>query len=83
MPWGPGAGVGGTGFGLLPLLLTLVALAVVLVGTVYVLRRMGTDDDAGADAVDVLRRRYARGEVDDDEFERRRARLDGGKPVDT
>lgn len=74
---GPGGGMGtwGTGFGLWPLL-WLVALLVVLVVVGYVILRWhgrgGTDR-----AVGELRQRYASGEIDADEFERRRRRLEG------
>lgn len=37
------------------------------------------DPGTGQSAVDVLRERYARGEIDDDEFERRLAKLESGK----
>jgi putative membrane protein len=78
MPWG----TGGTGSGLLWWLLVLAFLVAVVAAVVVLLRRVRVGDGGDADdgALDVLRRRYARGEVDDEEFERRRARLEGQPP---
>lgn len=75
MPWS----VWGVGGGLFPTLVGLVLLIVLVVGVVSLLssRRMREPGD-DTDALGVLRRRYARGEIDDEEFERRRGRLDGG-----
>jgi putative membrane protein len=42
---------------------------------VYFIRRRPTHLDAGLEAEDVLAERYARGEIDDDEYRRRRAVL--------
>lgn len=74
-PGGGGMGNLGTGFGLWPLL-WMVALVVILVIVGYVILRWygreGTDR-----AVRALRRRYAKGEIDADEFERRLRRLKG------
>jgi putative membrane protein len=56
----------------------LLLLAVPLVAIAYVLRsREDTDTDGpgGDDALAVLRRRYAEGDIDDDEFENRRRQL--------
>jgi putative membrane protein len=77
MPWG----AGGTGLGLLWWILTLALLVAVVAAVAVLLLRLrggGTGAEPGTDALDVLRRRYARGEIDDDEFDRRRTRLDGG-----
>ena len=38
-----------------------------------------SDTGTGQSATDVLRERYARGEIDEDEFERRRAKLEARK----
>ncbi len=38
-----------------------------------------SDTGKGQSAMDVLRERYARGEIDEDEFERRRGKLEGRK----
>jgi putative membrane protein len=59
-------------------LIGLLVLAVGLVGTGYLLSRLVRDsehrEDAG-EAMAILRRRYASGEIDDEEFERRASRL--------
>jgi putative membrane protein len=64
----------------------VVALALLVGGASLLLRlrereetRDARDVDADEGAVSVLRARYARGEIDDDEFDRRRARLEGGR----
>ncbi|WP_327051716.1 SHOCT domain-containing protein [Halomicrococcus gelatinilyticus] len=90
---GTHGGVGGwmgDGTGLLWLL--AVGLLLVVVGLVLYAAlsgRSGSDRDGRPgnrteDAMAVLRRRYAQGEIDEDEFERRRARLetDGGRATD-
>lgn len=61
------------GMGLVGQLLVLT----VLVGGGILLVRALRGDRAGDDALDELRRSYARGDIDDEEFDRRRARLEG------
>jgi putative membrane protein len=68
---GPGFGMGG-GW-LLVLLLTLLLVGVA--AALYLTIREG--DDGAADALAVLRERYAAGDLDEEEFERRRERLTG------
>ncbi|MFB6353553.1 MAG: SHOCT domain-containing protein [Halobacteriales archaeon] len=69
--WGMGgSGLWGLGF-LWPLLLVGIALAV---GYVLVSRSAGTRDDR---ALDVLRERYARGELSEEEYASRREALQG------
>ena len=66
--WGSmGMGTGWWGF------LTFLAVVLLVVGAVALLTRQGTfgEDDAIAE----LRRAYARGDLTDEEYERRRARL--------
>lgn len=86
--WGGGAGWGGMGGGMMgsggawglgflwPLLWLLVFAAIVL-GGVYLFTQMRPADGAGGSngAMELLRERYARGEVSDEEFEERSARL--------
>jgi putative membrane protein len=64
-----GFGVGGWWLGLLFALLVVV----VVVAALYLTSREGGEDGALA----VLRERYAAGDVDEEEFERRRERLTG------
>lgn len=75
MPWG---GTGGAGFGLLWWLVLLAVALALLVGVVSLVRRLDASAATEQDAVAVLRARYASGEIDDEEFDRRRRRLDGG-----
>jgi len=90
---GTHGGVGGwmgAGTGLLWLL--AVGLLLVVVGLVLYAAlsgrsrgdRDGRPGNRAEDAMAVLRRRYAQGEIDEDEFERRRARLetDGGRATE-
>jgi len=86
---GIGGGMG-TGTGLLWMLavgLLLVVVGLVLYATLSGRSRGDRDGRPGnraEDAMAVLRRRYAQGEIDEDEFERRRARLetDGGRATE-
>jgi putative membrane protein len=76
MPWS-GAGVG-FGYGLVWPLLGLLLLAVVVVGAVYLFGAEAAGTGTGSDrATELLRERYARGDLTDEEFERRAARLAG------
>ncbi|WP_136589857.1 SHOCT domain-containing protein [Salinigranum halophilum] len=76
---GMAGGTWGVGGGFVLTLVLLLLLAAVIVGVAYLLStRIRTEDSRDDDALAVLERRYARGEVDDEEFERRRGRLDGG-----
>ena len=71
-------GYGSTG-GLWSILGSLVPIVflLVLVGGGYVLLRRTTERPQGGDtAIAELRRAYARGELSDEEFERRRERLE-------
>lgn len=72
--WGPGTGGGVVGFGGPGALLLILALVALVVG-IYLLFRFVTERAGEDDALAVLERRYARGEVDDEEFATRRARL--------
>lgn len=64
---------------LLGFLVILILIAAVVFGVVYLARRMGEGGDqrdrGGDGSVDILRERYARGEIDRDEFEERRRHL--------
>lgn len=78
MPWGTAGG------GPLPALLWLLVLLAVVAGLVYLAWRLADERPTAArtgttDAREVLETRYARGEIDDEEFERRRDRL-GAEP---
>jgi putative membrane protein len=55
----------------------LVALLVVGVAALYLASREGDGGDGEDDALAVLRERYAAGDLDEEEFERRRGRLAG------
>ena len=62
----------------------IVLLAVLVYRTLTGDRRVPLDQGrsepaSGNDAVSALEQRYAKGEIDDEEFERRRAALGGGR----
>ena len=75
-----GMGMGGMGMGYGggwfagPLMMLLVFLALVI-AVVLVLRLTGTGN--GPAALDILQARFARGEIDEDEYKRRKAALKG------
>ncbi len=58
-------------------------LVAAVLGSVWLVRRLRSDGGNpavirdGADAAETLRQRYAAGEIDDDEYERRRSTLSG------
>jgi len=77
-PMGPAGGAGGMGGGYVwGLVWVLFVVAVVAIALYLVFRLAGEQEasETGDDALAVLERRYARGEIDDDEFEQRRTRL--------
>ena len=66
-----------SGWWLLVGLLGRVLTLLVVVGVGYLIYRALTESDGGADeAMDELRLAYARGDVDDEEYERRRKTLE-------
>lgn len=69
--------MGGAGWVWGPLFV-LVLLALPLVAVLLLLRERGDSGGGEDDALAVLRRRYATGEIDDEEFEQRRQRLQEG-----
>lgn len=59
-------------------LVGLALLVLAVVGVVWLVRRTGNSDQGGGRPEapeDVLRRRYAAGELDEDEYRRRRAQI--------
>nr|WP_254282082.1 SHOCT domain-containing protein [Haloarcula salina] len=74
---GPGGGTASGWMFLVGVLMQVLFLAV-LVGVGYLLYRgvTGAANGGRDDAIAELRRAYARGELDDEEFERRRERLE-------
>lgn len=77
-PMGPAGGAGGMGGGYIWGLIWLLFVVAVVVVALYLVVRLVGDTETGAtgdDALGVLERRYARGEIDEEEFEQRRTRL--------
>jgi len=64
---------------MLGLILLLAAVVAIVVLIVWIVRRNSapTAGALGEDAGEVLRRRFASGEIDEEEFQRRRAILEG------
>lgn len=69
-------GLGWLGMGWM-LVWGLVMVGLPLLALYVLATRSGGGDGTDEDALSVLRTRYARGELDDDEFDRRRQRLEG------
>jgi len=71
MMWGGGFGIGGG----IMMVLFWGAIIVLIVVAVRALSNSGPSTRE-PDAMDVLKQRFARGEIDEDEFERRKKTLD-------
>jgi len=70
----------GGAFGYLWMMLWMVVLIVVPLGLGYLfLIRRDAGRETTDDALTVLRRRYAEGEIDEEEFDARRQKLQGGE----
>lgn len=74
-----GMGIGGMMIGMLIWgLLGLALLALAIVATIWLVRgltRRGEPDSTHESPEDILRRRYASGELDQDEYQSRRSQL--------
>jgi putative membrane protein len=79
---------GGWGFGLLSGLLSLLLIALVILAIVALVRYLGHQTDrtglfggprGTTRAQEILAERFARGEIDEDEYQRRRDHLRGGQ----
>jgi putative membrane protein len=73
---------GGWGFGMM--LVMLVFLALIVVGVVFVVRSFSEEGrtpsrSGGSRALDTLDERFARGEIDREEYEERRRTLTEGR----
>lgn len=75
--WGGGMMWGG-GYGMFGGLMMLVFWGVVIAGIVFLVLWLRGDRPAGksTDAQEMLRQRFAKGEIDEDEFKRRKAVLE-------
>jgi putative membrane protein len=75
-PMGHGGAWGAMGGGWLGLLVPALLVVLLVVGVLLVATRpAGPPGDGRDDAVEALRLAYARGDLSDEEYERRRARL--------
>lgn len=79
--WGDGYGhmMGGFGFGMFGGLMMLVFWGVIIALVVLAVRWVSANQGGGArdEAMALLRRRFAAGEIDEDEFNRRKRALEG------
>jgi putative membrane protein len=73
MMWGGGHGMWG---GLMMVFFWALIIGLILLAVRGFSNR--SDPGSGHSAVDILRERYAHGEIDEDEFERRLAKLESG-----
>lgn len=76
MGWGGWGGYGGYGMGIVGGLFMLLFWGLIIVGLVLVVRwlwdhgRTGTGAGTGDPPLEILKRRYARGEISKEEFDR-------------
>jgi putative membrane protein len=78
MMWGLGYGGGWGGLGWLGPLFMLAFWALVIIGVVFLVRYLVRHGRAGGgqeSALEILKRRYARGEIEREEFEAKRRDL--------
>jgi len=87
--WGYGMGPGmmggyggyGMGYGPIGLLLVIIVIAAVVIGIIALIRSAGTGTRQHGsasqedDATEILRKRFAKGEIDKEEFEERKKAL--------
>lgn len=83
MYWGNGM----SGWGMLFMTVnTLLVVGLIVGGIVFAVRQSGTRQPTAppqADPRQILAERYARGEIDDEEYRRRLDTLQGGQPTPT
>lgn len=73
MMWGSGYGMVG---GLMMLLFWGVVIVLIVLAVKSFTNKQSSDNTERRDAIDVLRERFAAGEIDDEEFERRKKALE-------
>ena len=77
--WGEGFGhmMWGGGFGMAGGLMMLLFWGAIIALIVFAVRSFSTGAGSGSksNAAEILRERYAKGEIDDEEYERRKAKL--------
>ena len=77
--WGEGFGhmMWGGGFGMVGGLMMLLFWGAIIALIVFAVRGLSAGSGSGgkSDAAEILRERYAKGEIDDNEYERRKAKL--------
>lgn len=73
---GGGMGMGGGWFGFVMMFLWSLVLVAIVVGVLYWV--FGQRKESESDATEILRERYARGEIDEEEFRERKRSLTEG-----
>lgn len=68
-------GAGGYGYGFLWLFFWLL----IIIGAVLILQRLLEHERAGEDAMEILKRRYARGDISREEFEQKKRDLEASE----
>lgn len=72
----------GSGFGVVGIIFMIIFWILVIAGIVFLVRhfmmrdRMGCEGQWGDSAIDILKERYARGEIDKKEFEEKKKDLE-------
>ncbi|MEJ2695378.1 MAG: SHOCT domain-containing protein [Candidatus Sulfobium sp.] len=75
--WGPGMSEWGFRMGwFLPPIIMLIALILVIFGIVYLIRRKSPPGAGEDSALNILKKRYARGEIGKEEFEEKRRHIE-------